>query len=322
MATRFFLSVTQGRLGYWLLKNVILRPVWLWHCLRARSLWFFTPSNPTITFGGFAGGSKTQIFKQLPLGTYQAPALVTPDKSVEYAVNLLAANGFGFPVMARPDMGTSSYMNRRIDSEEQLRQYHRAMPVPYILQEATDHLVEVSVFYHRLPGSESGHITHFFQRDGVRSTGLFTEKDNALLRVFDNISNHSGSFFYGRFDIRCRSVQELKEGRGFCIVNFTGAGADLHVPGSTWFQTAKTLLRHWSLLFAISKANHHQGIPYWHHPSGRDFVAYTKSMERELRQLDVHFEFVDEVETIMIPASLVPFTQKYAKVLSPGGDII
>lgn len=324
MATGLFLFITQGRLGHWLAKYVILGPVWVWYCLRARSLWFFTPANPTITFGGFAGGSKTQVYKQLPLGTYQAAVLITPDRSIDYVDSVLAGHGFRFPVIARPDVGSSSFMCRRIDSEEHLRQYHRAMPVPYILQEHTGHSINVSIFYHRFPGKDTGDITCFLHGNPLQLTDLRQdqEKDNALLRVFDHISRHSGSFFYGRFDIRCRSLQELREGRGFSIVNYSGAGADLHYPGCGFIGSCRMLLHHWRLLYSISLENHRRGIPYWHHPSARDFAAHAKRQERLLRRLDSRFEFADHVETIMIPASLVPFAQKYAKALSPGNDII
>jgi hypothetical protein len=35
-----------------------IAPVWGWYCLKVKSVWFFTPSNPTIAFGGFEGETK------------------------------------------------------------------------------------------------------------------------------------------------------------------------------------------------------------------------------------------------------------------------
>ncbi|HEX7756831.1 MAG TPA: hypothetical protein VF421_15870, partial [Niabella sp.] len=49
--------------------NVIyapISPVWLWYAIRSRAFWFFTPSNPTIDFGGFEGEGKKEMYDQLP----------------------------------------------------------------------------------------------------------------------------------------------------------------------------------------------------------------------------------------------------------------
>jgi hypothetical protein len=43
---------------------------------------------------------------------------------------------------------------------------------------------------------------------------------------------------------------------------------------------------------------------------------------RNLKRLDDKFEFADSVETVMIPAELIPFAQRYAKALLPNSDIL
>ena len=40
--------------------------VWFWYCIRSGSFWFFSSSNPTITFGGFEGEGKKEMYDQLP----------------------------------------------------------------------------------------------------------------------------------------------------------------------------------------------------------------------------------------------------------------
>ena len=44
--------------------------VWLYYSIKARSFYFFTPTNPTLIFGGFEAGSKMEMYKQLPAGSY------------------------------------------------------------------------------------------------------------------------------------------------------------------------------------------------------------------------------------------------------------
>ena len=49
--------------------DVIYLPVdifWLWYALKARHFWYFTPVNPTLIFAGFEGGSKKEMYDQLP----------------------------------------------------------------------------------------------------------------------------------------------------------------------------------------------------------------------------------------------------------------
>src|SRR5215203_164666 len=62
---------------------------------------------------------------------------------------------------------------------------------------------------------------------GAQLVSLEKEKDEQLLQLFDTIS-HTANFYYGRYDIKCTSLNELKEGNNFCIVEFNGTGAEPH----------------------------------------------------------------------------------------------
>lgn len=382
MVTRLILYITNWRLWHWFAKYIVIAPAWVWLCIKARSFWFFTPSNPTITFGGFLGESKTEIYKQLPLGTYPSTTLVNPDRPVEGMESLVSAQGLTFPVVAKPDVGQMGLMFRKIDNIEQLQQYHRFMPVPYVLQEYVDYPVEVSVFYYRRPGEAKGHISGFVRKecmqvvgDGVstlkrlinehpqarfrrkelygkhesklngvipegqvyilchalnlsrggRLVNLEHEIDEQLLNVFDNIGRHASGFFYGRYDIKCQSIADLKAGRNFSILEYNGAGAEPHHVyggGFTFFGACAVLIRHWRLLYEISLENKKRGVPFWHHEAGRDFLSHARRHLSRLKRLDQEFEFTDSVETIMIPADLVRFAREYVQSLSSKTDLI
>jgi len=382
MVTRLIHYITHWEVWHWFAKYIFIGPAWLWYCFRSRSFWFFTPANPTITFGGLVGEAKTEIYKQLPLGTYPRTELVTPDRSVGYVEALVSKQAFKFPLIAKPDIGQMGLMFRKIESEEHLRQYHRAMPAPYVLQEYVDYPLEVSVFYYRIPGEVSGHITAFVQKecmqvmgDGVKTLrqlidahprarfrrkelygkhesklrviipagdtyilshalnlsrggrliNLEKEIDDKLLKVFDDLGRHASNFFYGRYDIKCQSIADLKAGRNFTILEYNGAGAEPHHVYSgnfSFFEACAVLVRHWDILFRISQENRKRGIPVWHHESGKHFMRHARRHLRRLKHLDQRFEFADSVETILIPAGLVGFAQRYAKALSPDIDIL
>ena len=71
------------RIAHWetwhyLAKYIPISPAWLWYCMRSGSLWFFTPSNPTLTFGGFEGESKKEMYDQLPPGSYPKTVYISP----------------------------------------------------------------------------------------------------------------------------------------------------------------------------------------------------------------------------------------------------
>lgn len=380
MVSRLFYYIAHWEAWHWFAKYILIGPAWLWYCLKARSFWFFTPANPTITFGGFVGESKFAIYKQLPLGTYPATALATPDCSIEQLDVLMKAHGLTFPLVAKPDVGQMGLMFRMIDSREHLKQYHRTMPVPYVLQEYVDYPIEVSVFYHRSPNEETGHITGFVKKecmqvvgDGVKSlreliidyprarfrrrelfskhesklnrviadgdvfilshalnlsrggrlVSLEGEKNSELLQVFDNISRYTKSFFYGRYDIKCQSIEDLKAGRNFSILEFNGAGAEPHhvYSGFSFFKACAILVDHWKILFHISDENRKKGIPVWHHGSGKEFLNHARRHMRLLKRLDARFEFADSVETVMIPAALLPFAQRYAEALATNSEL-
>lgn len=94
-------------------------------------------------------------------------------------------------------------------------------------------------------------------RDG---TPLVTE---ALRARFDAIAAAIPEFWFGRFDIRFEDWDEVREGRGFTIVECNGAGAEAtHIWDSrTRLRDAyRTLFRQYALLWQIGAANHGRGF--------------------------------------------------------------
>ncbi len=89
--------------------------------------------------------------------------------------------------------------------------------------------------------------------------------DQKLIAVFDTISNQIPGFYFGRYDLRCKSIEDLKEGKNIKIVELNGAGAEpghIYQPGYSIFKAWKVLLFHWKILYEISIQNHKTGTPY------------------------------------------------------------
>ncbi len=86
-----------------------------------------------------------------------------------------------------------------------------------------------------------------------------------LERVFDRISLPIEGFYYGRYDLRCRSEADLYAGRHICILELNGAGAEpahIYQPGFSIWAGWRVLLQHWHILYRISRENHRRGVAY------------------------------------------------------------
>src|SRR3954467_6722185 len=121
---RFFYILTHWEKWHYHLKYIPLYPVWLWFCLRSKSLWFFTPSNPTLTFGGFEGESKQEMYRQLPPGSYPQSIFISPALSFNEVITMVQSAGFTYPFAVKPDVGMMGFLFRVMENESELQQYH------------------------------------------------------------------------------------------------------------------------------------------------------------------------------------------------------
>ena len=342
----FLFRITHWETWHYLAKYIPIMPVWGWYCLRAKSLWFFTASNPTISFGGFEGETKREMYDQLPTGSYPKSIYISPSFSFQKTERLLQESGLQYPVAVKPDAGMMGFMFRHINTAEELKRYHQKMPADYIIQLLVQYPLEVSVFYYRLPNEQKGTITGFLKKEFLQVTGdgtstllelmlayerirfrmeemkikhganlstilpagkiyflshalnlsrggrlvsLAHQKDERLLKVFDGLSHYTKHFYYGRYDIKCNSVEDLKEGKNFSILEYNGSGAEPHHAygnGNTLWQAYRIFLHHWKVLYKIAAYNNRHGFPYWTFRRGWDYLLKAKANFRLMKKLD------------------------------------
>jgi hypothetical protein len=104
---------------------------------------------------------------------------------------------------------------------------------------------------------------------------LITEKLNAS---FDSISKQIKGFYFGRYDLRCASLEDLENGN-IKIMELNGCGAEpahIYQPGSSLWTGIKTLITHWNNLYRVSKENHQRGVPYLSLREGRQIYKRVK----------------------------------------------
>jgi hypothetical protein len=330
--------------------NLIYAPlgfVWVYYAIKARSFYFFTPTNPTLIFGGFEAGSKMEIYQQLTPGSYPKTILIKPTHTIDEIKKELAVTGLSYPFVAKPDEGMQGILFRIIESEEELSRYHKIVGVNYIIQTFIDFPMEFSVFYIRYPGQLKGKVTGFIVKDylhvngdgkktleqlinehpiaqhrlpemkakhganwltipengekyylsvaGNRSRGakfinLHKEIDQQLNDVFDEMNNPSKSFYYGRYDLKCTSIENLKAGKDIMILEYNGAGAEpnhIYDCGMSYFKALKVLSAHWGHMYRIGKINNRLGVPYWSFKKSRSFMQQQKKDFKELIKRDL-----------------------------------
>ena len=124
---------------------------------------------------------------------------------------------------------------------------------------------------------------------GARFIDLQKEIDDRLLKVFDELSHYTDKFYYGRYDIKCNSIEELKEGKNYSILEFNGCGAEpnhIYDAGLGLGQAYREILKHWKALYEISKHNHLHGTPYWSFQKGKNFLREAKRHFKMLEKFD------------------------------------
>jgi hypothetical protein len=109
--------------------------------------------------------------------------------------------------------------------------------------------------------------------------------DEELTRVIDDVCRQIPDFYYGRLDIKYNSWNELRQGSNFSVIEINGAGAEpthIYDPAHSLFFAWKEIVRHWIILWRISRMNHKRGHAYM---SIKDGIAMFREDELHSKML-------------------------------------
>ncbi len=115
--------------------------------------------------------------------------------------------------------------------------------------------------------------------------------DKQLTNVIDNACKRVKDFYYGRLDIRYNDWQELKQGKNFCIIEVNGAGSEpthMYDPKHSLIFARKEIIRHWILLWRISRMNHKRGHKYLSFKEGLAMFRYDGDIQKTRPNLMVN----------------------------------
>ncbi|HPZ87644.1 MAG TPA: hypothetical protein PLQ32_06050 [Flavihumibacter sp.] len=114
--------------------------------------------------------------------------------------------------------------------------------------------------------------------------------DALLTEQINKICLQVPGFHYGRLDIRFQSWEDLKQGRNFSVIELNGAGSEpthIYDPKHSIFFAWKEIIRHWVILWRISRQQHRKGIPYMSFQAGRQMFRDNKVFEKKIAEIYV-----------------------------------
>ncbi|POY41317.1 D-alanine--D-alanine ligase [Flavobacterium alvei] len=155
----FFHKLTHWE--YWPFQ-VLYIPIyflWVYYAFKARSIFFFNASNPTIKNGGFIMESKKAIYDLIPQQYYPKTILIKEKTAVEIVERSIAENKIHFPFIAKPDIGLRGSAVKKISSFSELKDYLGKANFDFLVQDLIPYPNEVGIFYIRYPNEKAGRIT-------------------------------------------------------------------------------------------------------------------------------------------------------------------
>jgi hypothetical protein len=126
---------------------------------------------------------------------------------------------------------------------------------------------------------------------GANFVNLHNEIDETLCEVFDKISLETEHFYFGRYDLKCSSLEHLKAGKNIMILEYNGVGAEpnhIYDCGMTYSQALKEIVKHWDHMYRIGRINHTQhGVPYWKFWPGYTYLMNAHRFFKRMHQADL-----------------------------------
>ncbi len=111
--------------------------------------------------------------------------------------------------------------------------------------------------------------------------------DAQLHATFDRIATQIPGFSYGRFDIKCTNLEDLKQGKNFKIIELNGVCSEpTHIYDqtlSTYFRAIGTIMWHWTIVRRVAAANHRSGVAYVSEPQMIRLLGGLRDYHRKIK---------------------------------------
>ncbi|WP_020533587.1 ATP-grasp domain-containing protein [Flexithrix dorotheae] len=103
--------------------------------------------------------------------------------------------------------------------------------------------------------------------------------NSQLVNVINEIACGIEGYYYGRFDLRVKSLEDLYKGENIKILELNGVSSEpahIYDPSMKLWKAYKDVFKHAKIIWEIGRANHKKGVPY-------------TSLNTFLKDLKIHF---------------------------------
>lgn len=158
---------------YWPFMIVYIPIYFLWsyYAIKAKSIFFFNASNPSIKNAGFFMESKKEIYDLIPQKYYPKTELVQSGSDYEQVSKILKGSQINFPFIAKPDIGLRGSGVKKIKNLDDLKNYCCKADFDFVVQDLIPYTKEVGIFYVRFPSEKNGKITGIVGKEFLIITG-------------------------------------------------------------------------------------------------------------------------------------------------------
>ncbi len=178
---------------YWSF-GVIYTPIffyWMYLCAKARSLFFFSASNPSILNGGYLMECKSDIYALIPAEYYPKTILIPAGLSSNITEEIIKNQQFTFPIIVKPDIGGQGRGVKKITTLKDALEYIDTSKYNMLAQEFIEYENEVGIFYYRYPWETIGKISGIVAKefltivgDGENTIeGLIMQNERYILQI-------------------------------------------------------------------------------------------------------------------------------------------
>lgn len=138
---------------------------------------------------------------------------------------------------------------------EQNPRFH--LQLPALIKQYGDKLLTIPK-----KGQEINLVPYGNHARGALFLNFSSKINEKLTAVINKICNEVPDFYYGRLDVRYNTLSELEEGKNFSVIELNGAGSEpthIYDPRQSLFGAWREIVRHFEMLFHISRMNHQKG---------------------------------------------------------------
>lgn len=109
--------------------------------------------------------------------------------------------------------------------------------------------------------------------------------DKELTEAFDKLNTQIPELHFGRYDLKCKSIEDLKNLKNFAIMEINGVSAEpahIYQANYSFIKAEKELLKQWNVLYKISKVQISKGI------KSMSFLSATNHIKEYKKKITLH----------------------------------